>query len=131
MNYKQKYYSHKFGAKRRGIEFMFTYDEWIAWWGDDIDNRGNAPDNLCMSRYGDVGPYHPDNVFKNTISKNSSEGNNKICLTPAGVFYSTKDAAAANNITQSTLKTRCSNRYNFHDFQYLEKEQLTNNKEKN
>ncbi|KKL09255.1 hypothetical protein LCGC14_2567650, partial [marine sediment metagenome] len=22
-------------ATRRGIEFLFTFEEWVTWWGDD------------------------------------------------------------------------------------------------
>ena len=75
MNYKDKYRDHKFRAKKRGLDFHFTYEEWIEWWGKDIVRRGNRKGNLVMSRYGDVGPYHPDNVFKNTAEQNASDGN--------------------------------------------------------
>jgi len=74
MNYKQKYLDHKYNANKRGIDFHFTYEEWIQWWGDDILKRGHCKGNLVMSRYGDVGPYHPDNVFKNTQEQNISDG---------------------------------------------------------
>ena len=58
--------SHKAGAKFRGIEFLFSRDEWIDWWGDDFDKRGRAPTELCMARIGDKGSYNKDNVIKAT-----------------------------------------------------------------
>ena len=75
MAYKQKYNCQKNMAKKRNIDFQFTYEEWLAWWGDDIVNRGKSKGQLVMARIGDQGPYHPDNVVKKTCSENASEGN--------------------------------------------------------
>ena len=60
-------------AKERGIEFLFEFDEWVEWWGDDYDKRGCESDQLVMARKGDEGPYHPDNVFKQTSAENIRE----------------------------------------------------------
>ena len=70
---KQKYYTQKAGAKVRGIEWHFTYDTWIEWWGDDIVNRGNKCGQLVMARVKDQGPYHPDNVQKITCNENHKQ----------------------------------------------------------
>ena len=68
------YHTQKSGAKRRGIEWQFdSLEQWIAWWGDDIDNRGKTAGKFQMCRHGDQGPYHPDNVRKGTIEENLSE----------------------------------------------------------
>lgn len=67
-------------AKARGISFEFTFDEWVCWWAGDIDKRGCGADDLVMARHGDVGPYHPDNVYKSKASDNcrlSAKGTNK------------------------------------------------------
>jgi NUMOD3 motif len=72
MNYKRQYRDQKYQAKKRGLDFNFTYEEWLDWWGEDITKRGHCKGNLVMSRYGDIGPYHPDNVFKNTQEQNIS-----------------------------------------------------------
>jgi hypothetical protein len=71
--YKQAYRTQKSGAKVRNIEWHFTYEEWVAWWGADIDKRGNKTDCLVMSRIGDQGPYHPNNVVKRTVGENHSD----------------------------------------------------------
>lgn len=82
MIYKKQYDNQRRSAKYRGIEWNFTYDTWITWWGDDIQKRGISKDQLVMARNNDTGPYHPDNVKKITCSVNSIEGNkNKIFST--------------------------------------------------
>ena len=68
-----KYYNAYLCAKGRGIEWQFTYDTWIEWWGDDIANRGPYKGQLVMARNGDIGPYHPDNVHKATSTDNHKE----------------------------------------------------------
>ena len=70
---KEKYHTQHTGARNRGIDWQFTYESWLAWWGDDIVNRGNKSGQLVMARIGDTGPYHPDNVRKVTCNENHSE----------------------------------------------------------
>ena len=65
------YQSQRATARKRNIEWCFTYDEWVEWWGEDIDRRGPYANDLCMGRYGDTGPYHPDNCYKTTRRENS------------------------------------------------------------
>ena len=79
MMYKKQYNAQRRAAKFRGIDWNFTYESWIDWWGDDIIKRGIRKDELVMARNGDQGPYHPDNVKKISCSANSIEANkNKI-----------------------------------------------------
>lgn len=61
----------KNNAKKRGIEFLFTLDEWIDWWGDDFALRGRNPSDLCMARIGDQGAYEIGNVVKATCYDNT------------------------------------------------------------
>lgn len=60
------YRAHKSHAETRQIEFLFTLDEWIDWWGEDFALRGRGPKDLCMARLGDEGPYDIGNVAKST-----------------------------------------------------------------
>jgi hypothetical protein len=69
----KKHNAQKQHAKRRGIEWQFNVDTWIAWWGDDITKRGSRKGQLVMARNGDTGPYHPDNVRKITVEANILE----------------------------------------------------------
>lgn len=73
MTLKHKYHVQKINARFRGIDWQFTYDTWIDWWGDDIANRGKLKGQLVMARNGDQGPYHPDNVRKVVTGENVKE----------------------------------------------------------
>lgn len=70
---KQKYNRQRHDAKIRNIEWQFTFESWLAWWGEDIALRGNKSGQLVMARKGDQGPYHPDNVRKVTSNENHKE----------------------------------------------------------
>lgn len=72
---KRAYCVQKAGAKRRNIDWQFTYEEWLAWWGTDIVNRGRTKGKLCMARYNDVGAYNPNNCCKITQEQNVAEAN--------------------------------------------------------
>src|SRR5690348_2149718 len=74
----KKFEVAKIHARERGIEFLFTYQEWITWWefhlGPDwLKLRGKLKHQYCMARKGDTGPYHPDNVECKTVSENCSD----------------------------------------------------------
>jgi hypothetical protein len=71
MDLKRRYNSQKANAKRRGIEWQFTFETWLKFWGDDLYKRGQGHDRLCMQRFGDAGPYHPDNCRKDYPLKNN------------------------------------------------------------
>lgn len=75
MSLKRNYDQQRNAAKQRNIDFEFTYDEWISWWGDDIHKRGRTKNDLCMCRINDTGPYHPNNVYKATMSQNNKDQN--------------------------------------------------------
>ena len=75
---KQKYKSQRHGAKRRGIEWQFTFQTWIEFWGADWERRGVGPDKLCMQRYHDKGPYSPQNCVKDVPKRNAiTRGNGR------------------------------------------------------
>ena len=71
--FQRQYQMHRWNAKHRNIDWQFTYDTWIEWWGEDITKRGYGKEKLCMARNGDVGPYSPDNCKKITHSENVIE----------------------------------------------------------
>lgn len=71
-----KFRSHRDRANKYGIEFQFTYEEWVGWWethlGPDwMKYRGRRSCDYVMGRKGDIGPYHPDNVMCITASQNA------------------------------------------------------------
>ncbi len=59
----------------RNIPFEFPFLAWVAWWKteDRWVSRGRGIGKLVMARIGDVGPYHPDNVYVATHSQNISD----------------------------------------------------------
>ena len=69
----RRYREQKYAAKQRKIEWHFTFETWLAWWGNDIVKRGQGANQLCMARYNDTGPYHPDNVYKCTQRQNKQD----------------------------------------------------------
>lgn len=54
---------HRSHAQARGIDFQMTFCEWWGVWEDKYALRGNGPDDLCMGRFGDMGPYAVGNVY--------------------------------------------------------------------
>lgn len=115
---KDKYRNAKRCAQERNIEWHFTYDTWIEWWGDDIVNRGTKKGQLVMARYGDKGPYHPDNVRKATKHENNTEAHlgkikhgaginfkrAKQIQTPIGKFPSRTAAAMEYKVSTTTMQ---------------------------
>lgn len=67
---------HRRGAKRRKIEFFFTFEEWLIVWlrSGKINERGPKGHHYCMTRKGDKGPYAIWNVVVKTRIENSREG---------------------------------------------------------
>lgn len=69
---RRAFINQKKRATQRGIEFLFTLEAWIAWWGNDFVFRGRQYDSLQMCRYGDVGPYSLGNTYKASKSENEA-----------------------------------------------------------
>lgn len=72
---RQKYAWQRSAAKRRGIEWCFTFESWLAVWvaSGRFDERGRAGDSFVMARNGDTGPYAANNVRIIRMRENSSE----------------------------------------------------------
>ena len=116
-----RFWSARQHAKRRGIDFQFTGDEWITWWGDDFHKRGRSMDSLQMCRYNDTGPYHPDNVYKATTQQNLRDQGDRLSkriMTDDGEFESQTAAALALGVSQNTIGYRIKSK-NFPDFYRL------------
>jgi len=61
-------------SKLRGVEWGFTFDTWLSWWEatGKLHLRGKKKGCYQMCRFGDVGPYTPENVYCDTVSANSA-----------------------------------------------------------
>ena len=68
------YLTQKRSARYRGIGWEFDFPSWWRIWQESgkWNERGRGP-GYCMSRFGDSGPYHPENVYICTIGQNFSD----------------------------------------------------------
>lgn len=75
--YLKAYTQHKSNAKMRGIDFLFTFEQWRDWWiaTGKWELRGRGRGKYCMRRHGDIGAYSIDNVFCGTNEENVRDGN--------------------------------------------------------
>lgn len=69
---------HKHSAGQRGVAFLFTFEEWVLWWeqnlgADWFSLRGRNFGQYVMARNGDRGPYSIKNVRCKSCSANISE----------------------------------------------------------
>jgi hypothetical protein len=66
------YIEHAGNAQQRKILFLFTMPQWWDFW--QVENRwslgGMGGQKLVMARFGDKGPYSPDNVYYCTHVQN-------------------------------------------------------------
>lgn len=71
--FRQGYTRSKADAKRRGIEFLFSFEEWKRWWVETgkWSLRGRKAGCYQMCRNNDTGPYALWNVYCDTIEANS------------------------------------------------------------
>ena len=72
---REPYQQQKRNAKRRGIPFLLTFNEWIAIWetSGKLDYRGRKSGQYVMARPGDTGAYEQGNVKIITHIENTSE----------------------------------------------------------
>ena len=83
MTPRKAYDDQKRHAETRGIEWLFTYEEWLEMWlvSGRWTERGRGLDQFCMCRFGDEGPYSRRNCFIATGQENLLqrwEGREKI-----------------------------------------------------
>lgn len=75
INPRHAYAHHKATAKRRGIAFLLTFEEWMAIWLESQrwEQRGNLKGQYVMARTGDAGAYECGNVRICSVSDNRIE----------------------------------------------------------
>jgi hypothetical protein len=82
------YRAQRHQAIKRGIEWHFTFEGWVAWWVEKLgpkwaEKRGRKADEYCMARKGDKGPYAPWNVEcqtsrENCMARKRTKGSSKL-----------------------------------------------------
>ncbi len=74
-DWRNKYHDCKRRAKRRGISWELTFDQWRDIWlnSGHWKDRGRNAGQYVMGRFGDKGPYSPENVRIITHADNTRE----------------------------------------------------------
>lgn len=72
---KHCYRVQKADAKRRGIDFIISFVDWMTVWASSgkLKLRGRCDGQFVMARRGDRGPYSVENVVIITANKNTSD----------------------------------------------------------
>lgn len=102
----QNFSYQKHTAKRRGISFEFTFEDWATWWEENAGPnwsslRGCLAGQLVMARYGDKGPYARGNVKCIRMSENLSE--TRWSTPPSGDHFNTGAANGSAKLTASAV----------------------------
>ena len=81
----KKFVAQRMQARRRGIDFFLTFDEWMGIWAQSglLSERGKGIGKYNMARFGDTGPYAVGNVFIMRHEENTREGSIGRTLSPA------------------------------------------------
>lgn len=125
---KKAFQNQRRGSESRKIDFLMSFEEWIDFWliCDRYKHRGAGKNQLQMCRFGDIGPYHRDNVYCASGKENSRinglrkrpltdehwmrrrQGKHgrlrpRAVATPKGHFVSLSDAARHHDLRKSTV----------------------------
>lgn len=97
------YHTQKGHAKRRGVPFKLTLEEWFDWWQSTghYHERGRTKDCYVMARHNDTGPYELGNIYCCTVAENARTSNK---LNPRKISKKTRDAATAANTGRTHSK---------------------------
>ena len=115
MSTKAKYTQQGRSAKRRGISFSFTFEEWTKWWQRQLgpnweSKRGCSKGKFVMARKRDSGGYTVSNVKCILHSQNTAEmaQNNSIAFgEKAGQSKLTAAAVIDIFTSKETYKVLC------------------------
>lgn len=69
----ERYKQHRFRAKRRGIAFSLSFEQWWEIWEPYWGRRGTGSMEMCMCRTADKGGYEAGNVRIATVKENQHE----------------------------------------------------------
>jgi hypothetical protein len=74
--YISRYRNQKAAAKKRGIPFLLTFEEWRDIWDTSgkLEQRGRRRGQYVMARFNDQGAYEVGNVRICTAGDNVAEG---------------------------------------------------------
>jgi len=90
----------------RGIEFLFTLEEWWNWWQTDDrwQRRGRGTDKLVMARFKDQGPYSIGNTYCTTGRQNVIDyGSDKRSADMLGWWNARRDEQEPSNTKRMSV----------------------------
>jgi hypothetical protein len=108
---RRAYINQRRSATKSRIAFLFTLDQWFAWWltDDRWSRRGRKAGQFQMGRKDNRGPYSPDNVV--CVTKVAKKGGlarsgekhwrATPVVTPLGTFVTITAAAKAHGIDRT------------------------------
>ena len=75
---KKAFREQRNNAKRRGVNWLITFDQWIKWWEKQLgpnwfEKRGKNSGQYVMARKRDKGAYSLGNVECITVTKNGRD----------------------------------------------------------
>jgi hypothetical protein len=72
---KGKFITQRANAKRRGVAWELTFEQWWQIWQESgkWEQRGTDSKQYCMARIHDEGPYAIGNVSIRTMRSNGTE----------------------------------------------------------
>lgn len=95
-HYKQIFSSARSKARRAGVSWNLSFDEWLEWWGKDLDKMGRGQNDLRMVRISESEPFSLENLRKvDAIQLGkilSSRHRNKACSAYSDENIFRKDA---------------------------------------
>lgn len=113
---KSRYNDQKGAARKRGIAFNLTFEQWDQWFlNQGIDRnipQGKDANCWCMCRFNDQGSYDLNNIYLDTNSNNVKLRNKlwwrnqKTLFTPYGQFKTIIDACYILSMTRRQISYR-------------------------
>lgn len=127
MKYLTQYKAQIAAARQRQLEWHLTFDEWINFWGDDIDKRGIKRESMVMALHDRELGFRLDNIYKTTKGEltielvNRGNRHERSVRTPQGEFKSVAAAARAHNYGAMQVIYRI--RKKWPDWEYTDKKE--------
>lgn len=110
---RRAYTQQKHAAKKRNIDFLLSYEEWLDIWNQSgkLHLRGCRKDQYVMARHADKGPYAIGNVTIKTTGDNAREA---FCGTsrPTAIREKIRNTLSGKKQTPEVIEARTASRRN-------------------
>jgi hypothetical protein len=92
---RDRFAQHKARAKRRGIPFSLSFEQWWEMWEPHWEKRGQGAFQMCMCRRHDQGGYEVGNVRIATNRENNHEAQMERKVRHSQKRYRTREVRTA------------------------------------